>query len=77
MSVLILMPLSQDISNSVAVLERVSDEVFDFRFFSYISFPRAPEYPLGAVLIFFFAEIFAILCLMPVSMTSAISGSPV
>jgi hypothetical protein len=48
-------------------------------FFSRISYPLAPEYPIGAIsnVLRNFADIFPALCLSPVPTTPAISCSPV
>jgi hypothetical protein len=50
---------------------------FDFKFLSWISFPLAPEYPIGAIKRFYinFAQIFATLYSSPVSTKPARSCS--
>ncbi len=53
-------------------LQEVWHEIFVFRFFSWISVHRTPDYSIGGVSIFRkFAEIFANEWLSPVSTTSA------
>jgi hypothetical protein len=59
------------------ILKGVWHEIFDFRFFSWISFPLGLSILMGPLwIVRKFAEIFPTLCLSPVSLTPVIKPCP-